>query len=565
MLKELNIKNVAVIDEVNIEFGKGFNALTGETGAGKSILIDSINMALGSRASHELIRTGCSKAFVNACFEIESEAIKEKLSKLGFEMEDDMLTVSRTLTSDGKSTCRINGIITPLALVREISSLLIDIHGQNDNRSLLNSKNHLALLDGFAEAANELESYKAEFKNVQKIKREIEQLSINEAEKERRTDILSFQINEISAANLKIGEDDELEARRDYLTNIESIVSGAGNAHSALYGSEENSAYDLLRSALRSISDISEYDKRLSDCAERLSGVIAETEDIASELSSCTENADFSMAELDSLEQRIDLINSLKRKYGGTIENITEYLKNAQNELSSITGSNERLKELSKELNIAMEKLESLAGVLSNKRKSFAKELEEKITAELTALDMPKVRFAVSISENAENGEVHYGENGKDCVEFLISTNPGEALKPMSKIASGGELSRIMLAVKSILSDGEFADTMIFDEIDTGVSGRAAQKIAEKICRLAAKKQILSITHLAQIASMANNHYLIQKTSTENETKTTVTLLSGENRAKELARIIGGVEVTDITLQSAREMLDMAKKHRDEL
>jgi len=563
LLKELHIKNIAVIDEVHIEFFEGFNVLTGETGAGKSILIDSINMALGKRVSHDLLRTGCEKATVNACFEVSDEKVIEALSELGVDVEDGIVAINRQLTDDGKSTCRVNGVTMPLGVVREVTSLLIDIHGQNDNQSLLDSNSHRGLLDDFGGCGDLLAEYKAVYKKMKSLQREERELSSSLEERERRLELLNFQIDEISCAKLKPGEDEELETKRDYLYNIENVVSGAGAAYGALYGGEECSAYDLLRRAERSLSDISQYLPKLSECYERLSSVIAETEDIAAEVNSCLESTDFNMAELDLIEERLDTIGNLKRKYGNTIEEIIEYGEKAQSEASGIEQSDEKLELIGAELKTVRAELAELAERLSEKRCEAGEILEKRIATELAELDMPKVRFSIAVSENSENGETVYGDAGKDKVEFLLSTNPGESLKPMSKIASGGELSRIMLAVKSVLSDIEDIDTMIFDEIDTGVSGRAAQKIAEKLALLAKKKQVFSITHLAQIASMADNHYLIKKTSTDHSTSTDVTSLDREGRIDELARIIGGVTVTDLTRSSALEMLELAKSIKE--
>ena len=563
MLKELHIKNIAVIDEVHIEFFEGFNVLTGETGAGKSILIDSINMALGKRVSHDLLRCGCDKAVVNACFEVSGKKTLEALSDMGVDAEDGLVAINRQLTDEGKSTCRINGVTMPLGVVREVTSLLIDIHGQNDNQSLLNSNSHRGLLDDFGGCGELLEEYKVIYKRMKALCREEEELAASFDEREHRMELLTFQINEIESAKLKIGEDEELETKRDYLYNMESIVSGAGTAYGALYGGEQMSAYDLLKQAERSLSGISQYLPKLAECYERLGSVIAESEDIASEINSCLSSTDFSMAELDMIEERLDTIGNLKRKYGNTIEEIIEYGKNARNEASNIENSDEKLELIRAEMKTVKEELEAMAEKLTKKRTECARSLEKKIASELADLDMPKVRFVIEVSERSEDGEAVYGESGKDKVEFLLSTNPGEDLKPMSKIASGGELSRIMLAVKSVLSDSEDIDTMIFDEIDTGVSGRAAQKIAEKLAFLARKKQVFSITHLAQIASMADNHYLIKKTSTDEKTSTSVSLLEQDGRIDELSRIIGGVSVTDLTRSSALEMLEQAKSMKE--
>ncbi len=563
MLKELHIKNIAVIDEVHIEFSDGFNVLTGETGAGKSILIDSINMALGKRVSHDLLRTGCEKATVNAFFEVSDSAVLEKLEDFGIDCEDGTVSINRQLTADGKSTCRINGMVFPLNVVKEISSMLIDIHGQNDNQSLLDTGKHTNFLDSFGNTFETLGKYQNVFRKANEINRKITELSVSSAEKERRLELLNFQINEINSAKLLPLEDEELTAKRDYLINTENIVSGAGAAYGALYGGEEFSAYDLLRRAERSLADISHFLPALAESYERLSGIIAETEDVASEINGCLEGTNFNMAELDFIEERLDTINTLKRKYGSTIEEILEYGKCAEIEASSIEQSDETLHQLKSELESVKSELQKHGEQLTKERKSAAELLEKRISAELSDLDMPKVRFSINISDRESEAGISYTDSGKDNIEFLLSTNPGEALKPMSKIASGGELSRIMLAIKTVLSDTESLDTMIFDEIDTGVSGRAAQKIAEKLSNLAQTKQVFSITHLAQIASMADSHYLIEKTSTETSTSTSVTNLDTEGRVRELARIIGGVTVTDLTRSSALEMLELAKNKKE--
>ncbi len=563
MLKELHIKNIAVIDEVHIEFSKGFNVLTGETGAGKSILIDSINMALGKRVSHDLIRTGCEKATVNACFEVPDRSVLESLSDLGIDCDEGIVSINRQLTLDGKSTCRINGMIFPLNVVREVSSLLIDIHGQNDNQSLLDTHKHTQILDNFGNTFDTLAAYQAVFKKMVEFEKEIAHLSVSSAEKEHRLELLSFQINEINSAKLKPAEDEELTAKREYLVNTENIVSGAGAAYGALYGNEDISAFDLLKRAERSLADISHFLPELSESYERLSGVVAETEDIASEINQCLEGTNFNMAELDFIEERLDTITNLKRKYGASIEEVLGYAKNAEIEASSIEQSDEILEGLKAKLLEIKSELRILGERLTTERKDAAVQLESRISAELADLDMPKVRFSIDIADRISNDEISYTEQGKDNIEFLLSTNPGEALKSMSKTASGGELSRIMLAIKTVLSDVDGLDTMIFDEIDTGVSGRAAQKIAEKLSLLASSKQVFSITHLAQIASMADHHYLIKKTSTDDSTSTSVSCLDTSGRVEELARIIGGVTVTDLTRQSALEMLELAKTKKE--
>ncbi len=562
MLKELHIKNVAVIDEVRIEFGEGFNVLTGETGAGKSILIDSINLALGSRANRDIIRTGCDFALVDLCFEVNSPVICDRLLDLGIETEDDLVTISRKLGTDGKSVCRVNGSIVPATIIREIAPYLLDIHGQNDNQSLLSPKNHLKYLDEYGTLSSELEAYRKEYYEMKALLKEINTLTMDEDEKNRRFDMLKFQINEIRAAKLQAGEDEALIEVRERLCNMENIIQGAGTAYGALYGNESGTAFDLLKTAARALGDICRFDSKLEADYERLTSIIAETEDIASDINDCLSKTDFSMAELDRIEDRLDVINSLKRKYGNTIEEIIAFGLAAEQEAESIEKSDERLDVLNAEYSEKMAKVAVLAESLSRLRAQTAKDLEAHITKELSALDMPKVNFSIHLSASNNDEGIIYTDTGKDCAEFLISTNPGEAMKPMTKIASGGELSRIMLAIKSVLSATDSADTMIFDEIDTGVSGRAAQKIAEKICVLAKTRQIFSITHLAQIAGMADNHFLIEKNSDGERTATTVTLLDKNSRIDELARIIGGVAVTELTRKSAEEMLSLAKSKK---
>lgn len=562
MLKELHIKNVAVIDEVHIEFFDGFNALTGETGAGKSILIDSINMALGNRTSRDIIRHGCDFASVDICFEAENAAVINALARLGIDAEDGILAISRKLTADGKSTYRINGMLSPANLVREVSAVLIDIHGQNDNQSLLNPKYHLAFLDEYGNLASLLEEYRTVYSEYRGIENEINELSRDEDEKARRLELLRFQADEIAGAALKLGEDGELEQRRDRLYNMENIISGAGAAYNALYGGEEGSACDLLRQASRAISDAAQFDPTLSQSFERLSSVIAEAEDVASDIGSLLSKSDFSMAELDRIEERLDIIGNLKRKYGNTIEEILAFADKAADEANKIENGSERLAALDALKTAVLEKLSVLAVELSDNRREAAKNLERQIAEELCALDMPKVKFSINVADISDGGKPHYTSTGCNNAEFLISTNPGEDLKPMSKIASGGELSRIMLAIKSVLSASDSIDTMIFDEIDTGVSGRAAQKIAEKICVLSRSKQILAITHLAQIASMADHHFLIKKNQQCDRTSASVQLLDDDMRVQELARIIGGVTVTELTIENAREMLKLADEKK---
>jgi len=560
MLKELYIRNVAVIKEVRIDFRTGFNVLTGETGAGKSILIDSINMALGGRAGKELVRTDCEKALVNACF-TSTKAVNDYLEDLGIETDDDVI-LTRQLTRDSKSTARINGMTVTGSVLKEVGRLLCDIHGQNDNHFLLSNRYHINYLDSFSKLSELKNRYNEKYLRLKEITEKINDLSENEAEKLRRAEMLEFQLNEIDNAKLKKGEIKDIEERLSYLSNIENILSGTSEAHELLYSADDN-AYDLLSKAIKSLNSVTEYDTKLEDAVKRLESALIEIEDVSSELGTYIGRADFDEREFDLLNNRIDLINSLRRKYGNDEEEILEYREKIFAELSEIQGSDELIKKLEKEEKEVRKEAACLALELSEKRIKAAEKLEKEIMRELSELDMPKVVFKSGvIRKTDENGNAELFSNGCDEVEFLISANPGEALKPLSKIASGGELSRIMLALKSIFADTDEAETLIFDEIDTGVSGRAAQKIAEKLSRLSKKKQVFSITHLAQLASMADSHYLIHKTVGDDSTVTSVKLLDSDERISELARIIGGAYITDLTLENAKEMLLLAEKQK---
>lgn len=553
MLRELHIKNIAVIEDITISFGDGFHALTGETGAGKSILIDSINMALGGRTAKDLIRTGADSATVDVVFEL-SERLEGVLADAGIESEDGLLYISRQITSDGKSKCRLNGRLVPLTVLKEAAEVLITIHGQHDNQTILSPKSHIHFVDDYGNYKPLLEEYQVQYHKVQELKQRLDSLLTDENEKARRIELLGYQIKEIESAKIRLGEEAELEERRGYLANIEQIVEKSGMAYESLYGDEERSAYDAIASAVHALEGVHSYDQRLEEYYNTLSSVLADLEDVTHELKSYLDGVDYRQGELDLLEERLQTLFQLKRKYGGSEEEILTHLAEIKQELSEIEDSDALCEAVSAELEKETAALSVLAAALSEKRRETAIELQTAIMQELSDLDMQKMRFSVSVEPLDEA----YTPLGSDRVEFLISGNPGEALKPLAKIASGGEMSRIMLAMKSILAGSDMVETLIFDEIDTGVSGRAAQKIAEKICMLAKDRQILCITHLAQIASMADTHFLIQKNSDENQTKTTVTPLDEQSRKAELARIIGGVKITELTMQAAQEMLDMA-------
>ncbi len=555
MLTELQIKNVAIIDDITIEFGQGFNVLTGETGAGKSILIDSINMALGGRTARDLVRNGSDYAFAQAVFDVNDKVIG-KLSELDIELEDNTIILTRKITADGRSTCRVNGRIMPLAIVREIGEVLLTIHGQLDNQALLVPSKHRGFVDEYAGNDIERQAYAESFREYSSLVEKFEELNNAEADKEHRLELLRFQQNEISSAELKPEEEDELNKRFEFLSNVEKIMSGVCQSYSVLYGDEDtSSAYDLLYEANKGLEDAAEYDERLKEYYETVSSVLADIDDVTSELKSYIDSVEFEPSEIDIVQERLALISDLKRKYScGSVADIIAYGEKCEREIEAIDNLDRKLEELKIETENAKKLMEQAAEKLTETRKKAGDELSELIMRELAELDMNRVFFEVNIEKS------DYTINGCDSIEFLISTNPGENLKPLSKIASGGEMSRIMLAIKSILSKGDIVDTLIFDEIDTGVSGRAAQRISEKICKISREKQVLCITHLAQIASMGDFHYLIKKSSDETKTSTNVTLLTQRERCDELARIIGGVAVTDTTIKAASEMLAQAEK-----
>ena len=553
MLERLHIKNIAVIDEAEIEFNRGFNVLTGETGAGKSIIIDSINMVLGERTSKSIIRNGEKKAVVEALFSIDNPEVIDALEESGFDIEDGTVILYRDLNTDGKSLCKINGSMTTASGIREIANMLINIHGQQDNQSLLSPSSHIDFLNSYADLENKLLEYREFYNKVKEIEEKLNSLQMDEREKERQIDLYSFQIKEIDDAKLVVNEDEQLAERKKFISGISKISETINYSHDALYTSD-HSAYDTLSSVAGNFNAITEFDTKLSEIYERLNSASIELEDIIYQIRDYRDSIDFDESEADNIESRLDLINTLKRKYGNSIEEILSYRNDIEKNLNAITKSDEETEMLRKELDDVCKMRNSIATEISKIRRKSATELSNKICSELADLDMSKVKFDVQIKE------CEYNKNGCDNIEFLISVNAGEPLKPLSKIASGGEMSRIMLAIKSIFADSDPVDTLIFDEIDTGVSGRAAQKIAEKINKISSKKQILCITHLPQIAAMANTHFLIEKNVDAEHTYTKVNVLDENSRKNELARIIGGAQITDITIQAAAEMIKMAEK-----
>ncbi len=552
MLSVLKIRNIAIIENAEIEFSKGFNVLTGETGAGKSIILDSINAVLGFRTSRELIRTGETEAEVTALFSFVGEKTNEKLNELGLPLNDDnSLLITRTITQE-KNVCRVNNSLTSVSALREIGSTLISIHGQQDNRELLDSETHIAYLDAVAENSELLSNYKAIYAELCEINSEIKSLMTNEAEKARLIDILSFQIDELTKAEIAVGEWEELKEKRIEIQNIEKISEGFKTAESALSGGDGFSgAVELVLGAQKSLSSVSGFSKEAEKLSEKLNDIYYELSDIADTLRFNDGESEYSRNDLELIEERLDLLYRLSKKYGATEEEMLEFLAKAEEKLSSLTSSEENLEALKEKRQIILEKAKKQAEKLSVSRKETAKVFEENVMEELRFLDMPSVEFNVQFTD------VELCENGIDSVEFLISANIGEPPKPIAKIASGGELSRIMLALKNVLSDKDRIGTMIFDEVDTGVSGRAATKVAQKLKEVSTGRQVICVTHLAQLAVLADNHYLIEKSAKDGKTYTNVTPLDFEGRKYEIARITGGGEITETQLKNAEEMLSM--------
>lgn len=556
MLNQLSIRNVAVIDKLDINLHDGVSVLTGETGAGKSIIIDSINMILGDRANKELVRYGTDKAVVQAVFDAPKSVINI-LEENDIDVEDETVIITRQVTKEGKSAARINGMVVTLNILREISDRLINIHGQHDNQALLTPIRHITFLDAYADNEEYINRYKDILSKKREIEKKISSLEMDEQEKMQRIDLLEYQVTEIKKASLEKGEEDDLREQRDIYTNAEQITKSVNEAYMNLYeGDEIQSAYDGISIAVNEISQISDLNPQLKSIYDTLNEIMYSLEDTAHEIKEFGETVEFDEQTLNEIEERLDLISRLKRKYGNSIEEILEYLKKAESELNDIKLSDERTNELKEELKNITKELKEKGNVLTQRRENAAKVLEENIEKSLHELNMEKSKFKVNI----ENDGTFY-DNGMDKVEFLISTNPGEPLKPLVKIASGGELSRVMLAIKSILADSDGVDTMIFDEIDTGVSGKAAMSIAKKLAVIAKNKQVICITHLPQLTAMADNHYLIQKNTDGELASTTLKELDEEGRELELARIIDGGEVTELALSHAKQMLENAKNN----
>ena len=556
MLRSLNIKNIAVIEKLDVAFHGGVTAFTGETGAGKSIIIDSINMILGARTSRELVRYGTNKAMVQGVFD-PNPVVKAFLEKNDIDTEEDGIIITRTLTKDGKSTARINDTVVTLAVLREAADKLINIHGQHDNQALLTPEKHINFLDAYADDAELLENYKAVYSQMREIKKKINAAALNEKERMQRIDILEYQIKEITGAKLVPGEEDELAGRRELLENAEKISSASEEAYANLYDmNDARSAYDLISIAVNAVGGISDVSPEIRKVYDRLNDAMYAVEEAAHDIHDFSENVEYDPQALNDTEERLDLISRLKKKYGQTIEEINSFGENAQKELDELIDYDELGEKLKKEFNEVAKKLKRAGIALSDKRRSAARELGDKIEKALSELDMDKSRFEVLV-ETSKNFE----PNGIDKVELMISTNPGEPLKPLVKIASGGELSRVMLAIKSILAETDCVGTLIFDEIDTGVSGSASVKIARKLRKIGKTKQVICITHLPQMTAAADNHYLIKKNIKDNMAYTTLKELDEQGRIDEIARIIDGENATETAKKHAKELLEAQKSN----
>ena len=549
MLSSLQIENVAVIQKANVHFEKGLNVLTGETGAGKSILIDSINAILGNRTSKDLVRTGAAKAVIRAAFEDVPPAVLDSLEKAGYERSEALL-LSREITAEGKSTCRINGMPATAAVLRELCGGLININGQHDSVGLLNPARHEGILDAYAQNSAEYQAYYAIYRELVRVKKALDAMITDESEKQRRIDLLSYQVQEIDDAGLTAGEEQMLESRRKVLANASTIRDRIAQCYALLSGGDEApGAVDLLGEASNAVDAAAQLDGELSAGAGQLLDLYYTAKDVAADLIGRLDAYDTNDAELDEIEQRIDLIYKLRRKYGDTVEDILAFGEQARKELEMIQSSQERVEHLQKEqrrlYTLAREKAEALT---QTRLKAFD-ELNKRISGTLDFLNMPGVRMTLRHSRGP------LASHGQDSIEFYISTNPGEAPKPLAKIASGGELSRITLAIKNAMADKDAVPTVIYDEIDSGVSGKAASRIGEVLRQSAEGHQILCITHTAQIAALADCHLLIQKNITNERTYTEIHPLDENGRVEALARLISGDHVTELSLANAREML----------
>ena len=560
MLSLLHIENIALIDRADISFGPGFNVLTGETGAGKSIIIDAIGAVLGERTSRDLIRTGEKSALVTALFQGLPDLPWFHENGVGPD-ENGELLISRKLQGDGKNLCRVGGVPCTVLQLKALGAQLIDIHGQHDGQQLLDETCHLNYLDSFSGLEGERGAYQEEYHRLEDIRRKIAALQMDEAEKARRMDTLQFQIAELERAALQPGEEEMLEERKGILRSADQLMEAVGSAYYAVFGSDSQSgAASLLAEAEGSLSRVASLSGELSQLAGAVSELRYAAEDAADRLREVKESLDFSPRELDEVESRLDQLHRLKKKYGGSVQEMLDYLSRCREELDRIEMADDSLAKLKQQRKDQLAQTRARGEVLSQKRRQAAETLKARIEEELRQLDMPKVRFEVDFSPKP--GKSGLDETGMDEVCFLMSANVGETLKPIAKVASGGELSRIMLALKNVLAENDSIQTLIFDEVDTGVSGRAAGKVAEKMSRLSRSCQVLCVTHLAQIAAMADSHYSVHKEERAGRTYTQVEDLDRQGRKEELARLTGGAHLSQAILEGAEELLREAEAYK---
>lgn len=556
MLDLLHIENIAIIERADIAFQPGFNALTGETGAGKSIVIDAMSAVLGQRASRDLIRTGADKAFVSATF---SGVEPTLFGEFGLEPDEELL-LQREIHADGKNTCRVNGRPFTVTQLRALGSRLLNIHGQHDGQQLLDEEQHQLYLDSFGKTEKLLNTYTEKYQAFTEIHRQIRALQMDESEKARRVDTLRFQIEELQRAKLRPGEEEELSARRSFLRNGEKFISAVSEADYCLNGGDEGSgALGFLRQAQDAIGAVRHLDDGFAKIYERLEDIYSEVYDVAATVEDQRESFDFSPHELDDVESRLDRLYRLKKKYGPTVEDMLAYLEKCKSELEQIEYAGDALARLEKQEKKAGRAMLDAARALSARRHEAAQVLSAQILSELQQLDMGKIRFAVDFTEKAPDA------TGTDHIRFLMSANVGEELRPINRIASGGELARIMLAMKNVLSEQDHVGTLVFDEVDTGVSGRAAQRVAEKMARISRKKQVLCVTHLPQLAAMADTQFSVEKGEEGGRTFTHVCLLDRAQRRQELARLTGGARLTEAMLSGAEELLAGAEEFKKSL
>lgn len=551
MLTNLYIENIAVIEKTNIDFTNGLNILTGETGAGKSIVIDSINAVLGKRSSRGLIRSGADAAFVSATFENVSDLVQKKLASLGYSAEDGTLILSRELSVSGKNTCRVNSRPATVSVLKDIGEYLVNIHGQNDNLELMNPSLHIVYIDALAQMGERLSAYRAVYRELKAVEEELSAANMDEAERLLRIDLLTFQIGELEDAAITVGEYDALTAEKEALRNREKIAKELMRARIALDGDDDeiDGALRMIDDACESVIRAARYLPDLEGDSDRLSSALYELQEISRDLEQAMDDIDANPGRLEEIEERMDLLYRLRRKYGDSEEEMLAYLENSKKELKSLTDYAFNREQLAKKREELYKQAYNSAKEISDYRLTVAERFRKDVESEMAFLEMPNVRLEIS------REEVPLNTRGIDKLEFLISTNPGEAPKPVSKIASGGELSRMMLAIKTVLSKADFVETLIFDEIDTGISGSAAGRVGKKLKQLSADCQALCVTHQAQIAAFADNHLFISKSVRDDRTYTQVDQLDEEGRVRELARIVGGETVTDSALNHAKELL----------